>query len=113
MNQILGSGTWENITAAKAFDDAGRLRSETPPGSYGAITHTYDVANRKHTITRADGGTVITTTNIDGTLSSTTGTGVVPEYHTYGLETDGRRWHRIDIGSSSSARWNKSWVDWR
>lgn len=104
---------WDGSTlvSLKTFDDAGRLTSETPAG-LGVTTHTYDVANRTHTTTRPDGSTVVETSLLDGTVESRTGTGVVPEYLSYGVESDGRSWVRKDTGSVTSARWSKTWYDW-
>lgn len=104
------SGT---IITTYTFDDAGRVTTETPPGNYGVSTHAYNPGARTHTITRADGSTLITTNYADGRLYSKAGTGVVAEYHTYGVETDGQRWHQTDIGTASSARWSKNWVNGR
>ena len=108
----VGYGQTGVITTQRQFDDAGRLTSETPPGGYGAVSHTYDVANRVRTTTRADGSTVIATDYLDGRRSSQTGTGIVAEYHTYGVETDGRRWAQVNVGASNSPRWEKAWQDW-
>lgn len=106
-----GWGTTETLVKSATFDDAGRLASETAPG-LGAVTHAYNVSSRTHTTTRPDGSTVIDQTYRDGRLASRTGTGVVAAYSTFGVETDGRTWSRTDIGTSTSARWTKSWTDW-
>ncbi|MBI4622200.1 MAG: RHS repeat-associated core domain-containing protein, partial [Verrucomicrobia bacterium] len=37
---------------------------------------------------------------------------VVPEYYTYGRETDGTLWTQVNIASATSARWRKVWTDW-
>lgn len=106
-----GWGQSEELVTTNQYDDAGRVTSETPPG-LGATAHSYDVANRIHTVTRPDGSTVIEQTYRDGRPASKTGTGVVAEYLTYGVESDGRSWNRKDTGTSSSARWEKMWSDW-
>ncbi len=100
-----------SLTTSRQFDDAGRLTSETPAG-LGTTSHTYDEANRIHTTTRPDGSTIVETNYLDGRPASKTGSGVVAEYYTYGIESDGRKWQRVDIGTSSSTRWKKSWTDW-
>lgn len=107
-----GYGQSEVITSQAQYDDAGRVSTETPPGNYGVVTHSYDVPNRKETVTNADGGTTITTANLDGSPASTTGTATVPSYHTYGVETDGRQWHQVNSGTATSPRYQKSWTDW-
>ena len=106
-----GWGNLGAIVASAQFDDAGRIISETPPG-HGATTHSYNVSARSRTTTRADGATVVETANRDGELASITGTAVVPYYRSYGIESDGRRYSRIDNGTSSSVRWMKQWTDW-
>ncbi|MEO5961013.1 MAG: hypothetical protein ABIR80_18050, partial [Opitutaceae bacterium] len=114
IEEQVGWGQSEKIITSRVYDDAGRVTLETPPGNYGVTTHSYNPAARTHTVTRADGSTAISTDYLDGRPYSTTGTGVVPEYNTYGVETSGsvgQRWHRVDVGTSSSPRWKKSWVD--
>jgi RHS repeat-associated protein len=107
----VGPVSGESLTTTKAYDDAGRIISETAPG-LSAIAHTYDVFNRSHTVTKADNSTLIETSNLDGTLASKTGTGAVPQYYTYGIESDGRRWTRTDLAARISDRWTKTWTDW-
>ncbi len=106
-----GWGTTETLVKRATFDDAGRLTSETEPG-LGAVTHAYSVSARTHTITRPDSSTVIEQSYRDGRIASRTGTGVVPEYYTFGVETDGRTWSRKDVSLPTSARWAKMWTDW-
>lgn len=108
----VGYGQSEVLTTQRAFDDAGRQTSITPPGNYGAMTFTYDTAARTQTTTRADGSTIITTDYLDGRQYSTTGTGTIHSFHAYDIETDGRRWHQGNVGTSSSPRWKKTWKDW-
>lgn len=100
------------IVSRKTYDDANRLGTETPPGGYGVVTHSYNPASRTHTITRGAVATV-ETKYLDGRLYSKTGAGTVAEYHTYGRETDGRTWERVDLATTSSARWRQSWANWR
>lgn len=116
MNRVLtktrsGFGTTEQLVTTNQYDDAGRMTTETPPG-LGSTVHTYDPANRTHTVTRPDGSTTIDATYRDGRVLSKTGSGVVAEYMTYGVESDGRSWTRKDVGIASSPRWEKAWTDW-
>ena len=111
LTQQVGPTSGEHLTTTKTYDDAGRIATEASPGNYGAVTHSYDVANRSHTVTQADTSTTVTANNLDGTLAAKTGTAIVPEYHTYGAETDGRRWHQVNSGTSTSPRWKKTWTD--
>lgn len=106
-------GSSETIQTARMYDDAGRLTSIDPPSTkVGATTISYDPVNRKRTTTAPDGGTKIEETQIDGRLVSITGTAVVSQFYTYGVETDGRRYTQVNSGTSSSVRWSKAWVDW-
>lgn len=106
-------GSSETIQTARVYDDAGRLTSIDPPSAkVGASTISYDPVNRKRTTTAPDGGTKIEETQIDGRLVSITGTAVVSQFYTYGVETDGRRYTQVNSGTSSSVRWSKAWVDW-
>ena len=101
----------ENLATANTFDDAGRPTGQMQPG-LGWTQFTYDVPNRKRTTTRPDTSTIIEVTNIDGTLARRAGSAMVEQYFSHGVESDGRRWTRTDIGAKNSLRWVKSWTDW-
>ncbi|HEY5551680.1 MAG TPA: hypothetical protein VIK52_07320, partial [Opitutaceae bacterium] len=105
------SGETETITVSRAFDNAGRLTSETPPG-LSATSLSYNPTARSSTSTAPDGGTSTETYLLDGRLEKTTGTAVVEQFFTYAVETDGRRRTQVNIGSVSSPRWAKTWTDW-
>ncbi|MBM3853909.1 MAG: hypothetical protein FJ399_12265, partial [Verrucomicrobia bacterium] len=67
----------------------------------------------------SNGGTIVTTNYLDGRLYSKTGTGVVPEYHAYGVEpgSDGRTWEKIYLAPTgvlplAGPRWKTTWKDW-
>jgi RHS repeat-associated protein len=107
----VGWGQSEQIVASAQFDSAGRVTSQTAPGLSPAV-HTYDVAARTHTVTRPTGATEIETFNVDAQLASITGTGVVPAYRTYGVESDGRRFAQVNGGTATSPRVVKQWMDW-
>ncbi len=108
--RLSGSGA-EILVSTKNYDDAGRVINETPAG-LGTTSFTYDPLWRRKTSTRPDGSTLIETTNLDGSPASATGTGSVHQYFSQGVETDGRRWERTDVGSVSSPRWVKTTKDW-
>ena len=59
-----------------------------------------------------DGGTTVRTFQPDGRLASVTGSAVVAQYYSYGVESDGRQWSQVNSGSASSPRLQKSWADW-
>lgn len=59
-------------------------------------TYVYEDGGRKVTMTLPNGSTRITTNYLDGQVKSVTGTGVIPEYYTYGVNADGTLWTRVD-----------------
>jgi RHS repeat-associated protein len=103
--------TGEKLTTSRTYDLAGRPVTETAPGT-GATTYSYDPVNRSQTVTTPDLATRTQTTYLDGQAYSTTGTGTVAQYITYGFETDGRRYSQINLATANSARWSKTWTDW-
>jgi RHS repeat-associated protein len=110
LEEQVGWGQAEKIISWRQYDDAGRLVAETPPGNFGAVTHTYDVANRSHTQRRADGSTVVNIHYLDGKTRTENGDGVVHKYHSYGVDATGS-WHQVNVGGDSSPRWTKTWSD--
>ena len=48
-----------------------------------------------------DGGTTVRTFQPDGRLASVTGSAVVAQYYSCGVESDGRQWSQVNSGSSS------------
>lgn len=108
--QKVGSDQTHPLTTTRTYDTAGHLTAETPPG-LGATTYSYNTASRQMTATDPLGNTTVETRNLDGTLASVTGTATVAKYFSYGVETDGRQWTQANLGTSSSVRWEKSWVD--
>jgi YD repeat-containing protein len=116
IEERIGFGQSEMIVTSWQYDDAGRVVSRTAPG-LGATTYSYNPGARTVTETRADGATKIESKNLDGSLASRTGTGLVSEYHEYGVETSGVisgfTWHRVRIGDPLlSARWTRKTFDW-
>ena len=105
------AGETETIESKKAFDRAGRVVKVLPAGLDPTII-SYNEAARTQTSTAPDGGTTIQENFRDGTPKKTTGTAVVEQHLSYGVETDGRQYSQVNSGSSGSARLQKSWVDW-
>ena len=56
--------------------------------------YTYAEGGRVETVTHPDRSTRIVTRYLDGRLKSITGTGVIPEYYSYGVHADGTTWTR-------------------
>lgn len=114
---VHGSSGSETIVSSNFYDVAGRLTSSTSPGvSATTYSSNYSVSGQGWSTTATApspaSGTTVKTYQIDGQLASVTGTGVVAQYYTYGVETDGRRYTQVNVGASSSPRYQKSWVDW-
>jgi RHS repeat-associated protein len=65
------------------------------------------------TITKPDGSTEITATYLDGTLKSTTGSGVPDVFYQYGTHTEqgGGSWTKTIKGASSGTEWTKEYTD--
>lgn len=94
-----------------AYDDAGRKISSTPPG-IGTTTYSYNVVGRTTTTIRPDGGTIIDSTNLDGSLASETGTSAIASFHSYGVTASGQFLSTLNVGSFSSPRYGQTWTDW-
>ena len=72
-------------------------------------SHTDNLTNYE---TRPNGGTVITTRNLDGTTASITGTAVTPVFYSYYLEEEeGFEVTEERYGSSTSKRWRKTYTN--
>jgi RHS repeat-associated protein len=116
VEQRVGASGGEQLVSTSTFDDATRPATVTPAGA-GTTAYSYDVANRLRTITNPDGGTTIEASALDGRLVSKTGTAGVPEFYSYGVEGTtgdpayGQHWTQVNYGTSTSARWKKTWQD--
>ncbi|MGD9162473.1 MAG: hypothetical protein PVG39_28965 [Desulfobacteraceae bacterium] len=62
-------------------------------------------------MTRPGGATEITEVYLDGKTKSITGTGVVSQYFTYGVNIDGTQWVQTNTGSPTSPMWGKITTD--
>ncbi len=109
--EIAGWGQSETLTTNRSFDDAGRLRSETPPG-IGATTYGYNPGARTRTVTAPHSGTRTETLHADGRIKSVTGSAVVEEHYTHEIQGGGVRYTRVNLGHSTSSRIRESWTDW-
>ena len=116
------AGQSETLVTSRTYDQAGRVTSETKPGYATAGTSTasavmtsysYDLAgeNRVVTTTLPSGSTRVEAYARDKRLKSITGTGVIPEYHNYSVETDGRFKTTINSATSTNSRKRDAWTD--
>ena len=91
------------------FDTAGRPDSATD--SAGLLTDYVYNSPTITTIIRPGGAAEVTETYLDGRIKSITGAGVAPRYYTYGVNTDGSKWTREDMGSPASPRYEITTTD--
>lgn len=111
VTQEILTGGGESIATSRTFDDAGRVLTESIPG-HGTTSHSYDPTALTHTTTLPNAAQIIEKANLDGTPQSVSGTATVAKFFDYGVETDGREYNIVSLGSATSSRWLKSWTDW-
>lgn len=99
-----GTLTMTEINETDRLDRKSKM--VTPAGL--ETTYNYTNGGRTTTVTRPDTSTVITARYLDGRIKSVTGTGVVNEYYTYDVNTDGSAWSKVNYASSTSSRWAKT-----
>lgn len=91
-------------------DQLGRITEQVD--QTGAVTTTaYTNGGRTVTTLRPNTATLIREHYLDGQLKSLTGTSVVAQYLTYGVETNGKRWVKSNYGASNGVRWEKVMAD--
>ena len=98
----------EARTRLRSYDEEGRIVSETD-GHGLSTTYSYSPDGRVTTVTLPSGGTRVTTINPDGSLASVTGTAATPEFHTYGVTTNGLTWTKVTYLDPDGARWVKTY----
>ena len=109
LSQTLSSGGL-SLSTSSSYDVAGRLSTATDEA--GLVTgYAYTPDNRTTTVTRPGGAQEITTQYIAGQSKDVTGSGVVVQYYTYGVNADGSRWTQVNTGSVSSPMYEKTTVD--
>lgn len=97
-------------SSSSAYDGVGRPIQTTDPAGL-VTTYAYSADGRVTAVTRPGGATEITERYPDGRVWSVTGSAVIPRTHTYGVNGDGTRWTRVDMGAPSSPIWEKTTVD--
>ena len=85
-----------------SYDALGRVIARTIPGR-GTSRTSYSVDGLVVTNIAPNGATIITTRNSDGDTLSITGTGVTPEFYTYGVLQNGTRWSRTVQGETADS----------
>jgi len=98
------------LTSHQKTDAVGR-RSEVLDENGHTTTYAYQNGGRITTETRPDGSTRITENYRDGRLKSVTGTGVIPEYYSYGVNPDGTQTTRVETATQGSPRHRETTVD--
>ncbi len=106
------------------IDETDRVKRRTRTVDVNGLETTYEYADggRTTTVTLPGGGTRITENYLDGRVKSVTGTGVIAQYFTYGVNSDGSTWTRVDtadgsqlgdddISDAPDLRWTKSTAD--
>ena len=88
----------------------GEIHEETDANHY--TTKTDHLKNGLETsVTRPDGGTIVTTQYLDGRIKQRTGTGIVPEYYSYTANAAGGITTTVSFGNSNSPRYQSTTVD--
>jgi RHS repeat-associated protein len=110
---LSSTGTTETMVASQAYDDSGRVTSESKPGQGGTITTTYSYNPSANTVTVTlpNGGTRTQTNNLDGRTASESGTAAILTNYAYEVLSDGTTHSTMTVGSSG-ARSRQLWQDW-
>jgi len=98
-----------SMTSSTSFDAAGRVISQTDASGL-TTTYAYADGGRTTTVTRPT-GTETTQRYLDGRIKSVTGTAVIPQHYTYGVNPDGTRWTEVHTGAPDSLLWERTTVD--
>ena len=107
-----GCGCTAALVTIQSADSTLSLTEVNENDRVQRITKVVDVNGLETTYTYSDGGRTVTaslpnnservTKNyLDGQIKSITGNGVIPEYYTYGVNTDGTTWIRVDTANDA------------
>ncbi|WP_339132906.1 MAG: RHS repeat-associated core domain-containing protein [Candidatus Electrothrix sp. GW3-4] len=109
LTETVSSGSL-SLGSSSQYDLSGRIISRTDSRN---LTTNYDYASggRITTETRPGNITEITETYLDGRTRSVTGSGVVPRFYSYGVNSDGSIWTEVHSGTASSPVWEKTTTD--
>ena len=108
--EIVVSADGLSLTSSVKKDQLGRILEQTDQTGL-VTTYAYTNGGRTVTILKPNTATEIRETFIDGQLKSTTGTGVIAQYTTYGINNDGTQWHKANLVAPDGPRWTKNTND--
>jgi len=74
-------------------------------------TYSYENGGRTVIVTRPGGAIERTEKYLCGKIKSVTGTGVIPRYHTYGVNSDGTMWTKVTTAYENGPRYVKTTTD--
>ena len=74
-------------------------------------TYAYTNGGRTVTILKPNTSIEVRETFIDGQEKSTTGTGVIAQYASYGINSDGTQWTKANLVLPDGPRWTKNTND--
>ena len=102
--------TWQTNRSAKVglpvtrkrYDALGRVVARVDQLG-NTTTTSYSPDGRTVSVLNPNASTIIFTYNADGDNLFVAGTAVTPEFHTYGILSDGTRWSRIVQGETASS----------
>lgn len=101
---VASAGT--SYGSSELRDERGHPIESTDANGY-TTSYSRSVDRMLHQITRADGATFITRQSSDGELLSTTGTGVIPEFHHYSARVGGGTVHTVYTAQDLGPRWRR------
>ncbi len=111
------TATWQTNLAAQVglpanrttYDQLGRTASRIDQLGNATIT-SYSIDGRTVSVQHPNTSTTTYTRSADGDTLSITGSAVTPEFHTYGILSDGTRWSKTVQGeTANSPRFTKSY----
>lgn len=113
-NANAGSNPADAVQTTRIYNKAGLLTSETAESTGGSFVTTYSYSNGARTVTATmpNGATKITDKYLDGSTKSIAGTGLVAQYYTATVNSDGTITRQTTVATSGGARWIKTTTDW-
>ena len=99
---IQSSNSSLSLTEINETDRVGRASRRVDVNGL-ETRYVYADGGRMTTEHLPNGSTRITTRYLDGRVKSVAGTGIVDQYYTYGMNTDGSMWTRVDTADAGLA----------